>query len=416
MTGASRPNRLPARFLTLFLLVYAVQGVVFAYFINFNPTYMSAGGVDEQTVATVQTIALLPFILKFLAGPLSDRFPLLGLGHRRPYILLGLILQVLGLVGLASFTSLDGNVPLFAAVAVITVTGLALYDTCTDGWIIDLTPPPDRARVQGLVMGSRFLCATLFSLLFGIWLQRTGTGPGRGYAVLWACAALTLIPLVMAAFLSEPSRHLPDGAFDWRALGVLVRPRSLAVLAFGAFYAVVSYGVEINLPLFYHRLDYGEAAIGGFGASRNLGRAAGALLLPLGMLQLGRRWTMRIAVLSLAISQASQALGTSDAGPFVGALGFCFGAANGWTDALFYVLAMEASDPRLAASTYALFMAVSNLSVTGGKLFSMLIAVLGGSYSRAFVVAALITLPALAMIWPLSKPPRHEPVPEPPHA
>ena len=47
-----------------------------------------------------------------------------------------------------------------------------------------------------------------------------------------------------------------------------------------------------------------------------------------------------------------------------------FGAANGWTDAVFYVLAMEASDPRMAASTYALFMAVTNISVVGGSLFA----------------------------------------------
>lgn len=415
MTVAPHSDRLPAPFLALSLLVYAVQGVVFAYFINFNPTYMSAGGVDERTVATVQTIALLPFILKFLAGPLSDRFPLFGLGHRRPYILLGLILQAVGLLGLASLSGLEGRVPLFAALALITVAGLALYDTCADGLILDLTPPADRARVQGLVMGARFLCATLFSLLFGLWLQRTGNGPGRGYPVLWTCAALTLVPLALAAVLPEPARRPSGDAFDWSALGVLVRPRSLALLAFGAFYAVVSYGVEINLPLFYHRLDYGDAAIGGFGAARNLGRAAGALLLPLGLIRLGRRWTMRLAVLGLALTQAAQALGTPDAGPWVGVLSFCFGVANGWTDALFYVLAMEASDPRLAASTYALFMAVSNLSVTGGLFFGLLTSAFGGRYPPAFLAAALLTLPALAMIWPLARPPV-DPTTEPAHA
>ena len=60
-----------------------------------------------------------------------------------------------------------------------------------------------------------------------------------------------------------------------------------------------------------------------------------------------------------------------------------FGAANGWTDAVFYVLAMEASDPRMAASTYALFMAVTNLSVAGGSLFARLAASLGPPPSLA---------------------------------
>ena len=77
-------RKLAIPLLALALSAYAVQGVVFAYFINFNPGYMAAGGAPEESVSSIQTLALLPFILKFLAAPLSDRFPLLGLGHRRP--------------------------------------------------------------------------------------------------------------------------------------------------------------------------------------------------------------------------------------------------------------------------------------------------------------------------------------------
>lgn len=399
------PERVPLPLLSLALLVYAVQGLVFAYFINFNPTYMLAGGVSEPNVATVQTLALLPFIFKFLAAPISDRFALFGLGHRRPYILLGLFAQTLGLAGLASVDSLSGiNLLLFTGLAVCTVAGLALYDTCTDGLIVDVTPPGDRSRVQGLLMFSRFFSATVFSLGFGSWLEQTGTGPGRGQGVLWACSAFTLAPLLIAALLREPSRRHPEAHFDWNALGVLVRPRSLALIAFGTFYAVVAYGVEINLPLFYEHLEYGPSTVGRFGAARNLGRAAGALFMPLALRFLGRRWTLRIAVLGLAVSEGIQALGLPGAGLLVGSFSFGFGVANGWTESLFYVLAMEASDPRLAASTYALFMAVSNVSVTGGFFFGLLVALSGGNYPPAFLVAAFVTLLALAMIAPLSRP------------
>ncbi len=407
MVPTGRLDRTPARYLTLVVLSYAVQGVVFAYFVNFNPGYMMAAGVGKAAVATVQSLALLPFVLKFLAGPLSDRVNLFGLGHRMPYILIGLALQAGGLVAL-SWVDPGTHLPLFGAVAVLTVCGLALYDTCTDGMVMDITPPADRPRVQGLLLFSRFFTATIFSLAFGYWLDRTGTGPDKGHRVLWTCAGLTLVPLVMGAVLGEPRRRFGDEEFDWQALRVLLRPRSLALLAFGTFYAIVAWGVEINLPVYYEQdLGVDAKGIGIFGSLRNLGRATGGLIMPLGMAWLGRRWVLRIAVVALVLTEAGQAIvgGAWSAG----VMGFLFGLANGWTESLFYVLAMEASDPRLAASTYALFMAVTNLSVTGGFFFAKASELFGGRFRPTFVAAAVTTLFALALIRPLRNPPDAKP-------
>src|SRR5208282_3622560 len=100
---------------------------------------------DVESGADVQSLALLPFILKFLGGPLSDRFNLLGFGHRKPYIMIGLVVQSLGLLGL-SLMHPAGNLAGFTALALLTVAGLALYDTCCDGMVIDVTPPADRDR------------------------------------------------------------------------------------------------------------------------------------------------------------------------------------------------------------------------------------------------------------------------------
>ena len=137
---------------------------------------------------------LLPFILKFLGGPLSDRFNLLGFGHRKPYIVIGLVVQSLGLLGLSLIHPAD-NLAGFTALALLTVAGLALYDTCCDGMVIDVTPPADRDRVQGMLVASRAAAAMLCTLAFGFLLEFTGNGPGRGDPVLWICAALGIIPV-----------------------------------------------------------------------------------------------------------------------------------------------------------------------------------------------------------------------------
>jgi PAT family beta-lactamase induction signal transducer AmpG len=388
--------------LLLFALLYALQGVVVAYFFNYNQIYMEAAGVARATAADVQSLALLPFILKFLGGPISDRINLLGWGHRKPYIVLGLLVQSLGLLGL-SVTHPGENLAGFATLALLCVSGLALYDTCCDGMVIDVTPPGDRDRVQGMLVASRAAAAMLCTLGFGFLLQATGNGPGRGDVVLWICAALGVIPLVLALELPEPTRAADAERFDWRALEVLIKPRALVLLAFGAFYALVGYGVEINLSPFYSRvLQFREGTIGSLGSARYVGRVVGAALLPVVSTRLGHSWVLRTGLLALAASTAVQYAILS---PVEAAMaGGAFGAANGWTDAVFYVLAMEASDPRMAASTYALFMAVTNVSVLGGSLFARLETTLSTPAEPGYRLAFLITGAFVLLAWPLVRP------------
>ncbi|WP_422926982.1 MFS transporter [Singulisphaera sp. PoT] len=398
----SRQERVSPIYFALFASLYALQGVVVAYFFNFNQLYMIAAGVTEEHAAGIQSLALIPFILKFLGGPLSDRVNFFGFGHRKPYIILGLLVESLGLVGLAQLDPSRSSTS-FTIVAILTVTGLALYDTCCDGMVIDITPPTDRSRVQGMLVAARAIAAMVCSLAFGYWLDIKGIPTVRYHQVLWACAALGLIPLALAVRCQEPSRASDAERFQWAALKVLILPRSLVLLAFGGLYSVVGYGVEINLSPYYQSLHFNKSEIGRLSSMRYVGRAVGAALLTLASRRFGRGLILAFGIVSLAATTAGQAY----VGGFASATvqGFGFGLANGWDDAIFFVLAMEASDPRMAASTYALFMAVSNVSVAGGYLFSLMKSAFGGRYGSAFLVAAGLTLVSLALIPPLKRSP-----------
>jgi PAT family beta-lactamase induction signal transducer AmpG len=403
----NRPPRVGVIVLALFASLYALQGVVVAYFFNFNLTYMVNAGVPKDSAAGAQSLALIPFILKFLAGPISDRISLLGLGHRKPYILFGLAVQLVGLLALSwlnpaqSFTE-------FTIVAFLTVTGLAIYDTCCDGMVIDVTPPEDRARVQGLLVAARAIAAMVCSLEFGRWLDDPKGELGPFREVLWICAGLGIIPIVLALFVAEPIRSENTERFHWAAFRALIVPRSLVLLGFGALYSIVGYGVEMNLTPFYKSSGFKERAIGEFGATRYFGRAIGAASMTLASRRFGRGWILTAGIVALAATTIVQSWLAGVASTAIG--GFAFGAANGWNDAVFFVLAMEASDPRMAASTYALFMAVTNVSVLGGWLFSTLETAFG-RYPPAFAFAALAAMIALVSVPALSRPPaKPEPV------
>jgi MFS family permease len=269
--------------------------------------------------------------------------------------------------------------------------------------VVDVTPPNDRGRVQGTLMASRFLAATLSSLLIGAWLGRHQAAPANATAqVLWACAGLGLVPFALGVWVREPVRSGAAEQFQWAALGVLIRPRSLALLAFGTLYAMVTLGVEQNLPPYYSKtlgIDQGE--VGSLGALRNVGRALGGVCLAVLLPRLGRKGALVLAAVGVAGVVAGQAgaLGYGSAAT----LGLLFGIANGWADALFFVLAMEASDPRMAASTYALFMAVTNLSVLGGSVVALGVEQFG-TYWPAFVLSGAVALLNLLFVPALARP------------
>jgi len=388
--------------LSLFAAVYAVQGVVFAYFVNYMPGYMTAAGVARETVGTVQLIVMVPFVLKFLAGPVSDRFSLFGLGHRVPYIAGGLALQAAALAGLTRISPAS-SLAVSTTTALLAVLGMAVYDTCCDGLVVDVTPPEDRSRVQGILVASRFLAATVCTLGFGYWLRSSGNGPKRGDGVLLLSATLTLLPLGLLLFRRGTKPSGEAEAFQWAAFLVLLRRRSLLLLAFGALYSMAGYGVETNLEDYYKTaLEMNDWHVGRLGAVRNLGRALGAALVPLLIARVGRRAMLVAGTLALAASTAGQAL-ASGLGSSA-ALGLFFGMTNGWNDAMFFALAMEASDPRMAASTYALFMAASNVSIISGALFSRAVAELHGRYRPVLVLFSLLAIAAVPLADALGRP------------
>ena len=393
-------HRVPTLDLALFASLYALQGVVVAYLLNYNKKYMIDAGVDERAVATVQSAVLMTLVFKFLLGPLSDRFSPFGLGYRRPYVVLGLLLMSGALVGL-SLIDPARHLAAYAGMAVAAIAGLALFDTCCDGMVVDVTPAEDRSKVQGTLMVSRFLATMLCTYGFGAWIDSTGLGPGKSGGVLWTCAAMGLIPLALTLASREPVRAADAEEFRWSALGVMVRPKSLALMAFGALYGIIGLGVEFNLPLFYDALGFDQGDVGKFGAIRYLGRAAGALLLPVAAGRVGKASRLALGILAMAASASAQALVVDEWS--AGSLAFGFGMANGWNDALFCVLAMEASDPRMAASTFALFMAVSNLSVAGDALFAEALAMASKNYRAVLAGSGALAVGLLAFVPILSR-------------
>ncbi len=101
---------------TMFGLLYFSQGTILSYFTALNALYLLDNGLTMSDVGILGTIAMIPFILKIFLGFLSDKVNLFGKGHRKPYILIGLTIQIIFLL-VVSFINPKTHFSLFVAAA-----------------------------------------------------------------------------------------------------------------------------------------------------------------------------------------------------------------------------------------------------------------------------------------------------------
>ncbi len=397
--GGDRGPKLDRRHLILFAVLYAVQGIVVSYFLTFNGRYMANPSVlpdgekltlSMSQIGWCQTIATLPLALKFLFGLWADRFSFLGLGHRVPYILIGLGMQSVGLFGLTLFEPAR-HVTTFTALATIAVCGLCFYDVSCDAFAVQITPPADRSRVQGILQACRFVSTAFFGVAFGtIW--NWSAFPGQ--SVLWLCGLLPIPAAIYALTIAEPV-HVRS--VESLRLGVfrMFRNRSLwGLLIFSVIYAIVSFGVEAVLAFWFAvpLLAFSERALGFQSLGRNCGRALGAVLQARASTFNGVRKLVVAGIMGLSAATVLFAFVRGHASAMV--VGIVFGVAVGWLDALACSLAMDESDPDFPATSFSLIMAFQNLGILGSGLMNSLAA--GVGFEKAFMIAAATNLLGLA--------------------
>jgi PAT family beta-lactamase induction signal transducer AmpG len=378
---------------TMFGLLYFAQGAILSYFTALNALYLLSFDLTMGQVGLFSAIALTPFILKILLGIVSDKVNLLGRGHRKPYIILGLLVQA-GCLLIIPFIHPAVYFEVLAFLAFILMTGMALYDTCTDGLALDTTPPEDEGTVQGIMVAGRALGVVVISATLGLLAQLT-----NWTIVFWTLSIITLVPLALVLRVREPAR-LPERTFQWRAFRAFGRRQVIALALLGALYSLAIYGAnEIVNPFLEDQFGITYLAAGLYTAVWGVGVVLGGLTggrltdrVGHGSAALGAMIASLVTILALALIQNPLM-----AWPIV----FTFGLAFGYYDTVYLATSMDVTDLRIAASMFAILMAISNVGTgVGFAVSGSLVDSIG--YRMTFVVMAvlnLLTLPLLPLIF-----------------
>jgi PAT family beta-lactamase induction signal transducer AmpG len=345
----------------LFGLLYFVQGSALAYINNFQKPYLDSLDIKPGSIGLLTSILLMPFILKIFIGMLSDKVNLFRFGHRKPYILTGLILGTISFLAVSRVLP-DRNFLFFSALIFMGSLSVALFDTCTDGYAIEITPRKNYGRVQSIMISGKAVGFIILSLIFGYLVQLSSYS-----AIFIIIGLLMMIPLVFGLFAAEPEQIRKDYQFEWNAFRLMIKPAFIVFALFAVFYSIVSFGVDGLVTFFMSNdLDAPEKSIGQYGALRGAGAILGALAGGISMDRWNYRATAFITV--FIVSTGACLMGIASNISLVLSFAVIWGFAWGLQESVFFYLAMRLTDIRIAASMFAIMVALSNIgtAITNG--------------------------------------------------
>ena len=390
------PKNKFARYLT-FGSLYFTQGTILGFFAALNALYLLDNGLQMTDVGVFGFIALLPFVLKIGLGILSDRINLFGMGHRKPYIFIGLAVQFLCLVA-APFINPGTHFWGYVALAFTMQLGMALYDTCTDGLALDTTPTEEQGTIQVFMVGGRAVGSIIAASVVGFLAENVSW-----LAVFWVLAALTIIPLPFILFVHEDQREV-EKRFDWKAFTAFNKTTYLAgALGLLMFLIILGANQLVN-PFLQSQFEevslsqigmitslWGLGVVGGsFVGSWLLRRLAAKRALAVGV------FLLCIALLLLAYYIAPQ-FGLGLAIAFI----IFFGVAYGTYQTQYFAVAMRFVDPRIAASMFSILMAFTNIGQGIGMYLSGALADISGFRWTLVILFGvnLLVLPLLRLVF-----------------
>ncbi len=369
------------RFVTLFLL-YVAQGLPFGLIDYGLPAWMAQNGASAAAIGGVLAMIILPWTFKLPYGFIMDRYAFLAMGRRRPWIIVGQSGLVAALVVMAFTNPGVEQISLIAALAFAMGLGSAFQDVAVDGLAVDILPADEIERVNGYMFGGQAIGVAAGAALSGTLIAYHGL-PTAALALAAIIAAILILVLLVRerpderllpwtkGAASQRNLDLHHGAFGpiMRNLWAAMFTRNTLILVPGLLAVTAAWGIFLGLaPLFVTNiLGWEKATYSSWGGQANL--VAGlACVLFFGAAAShwgARRLFIASSLLAAAGAAAMVILEDQWTNPaiFIAAiflfttLAFLRGVTSG-------SLAMRLCNPAVAATQFAVFMAILNLGRT----------------------------------------------------
>ena len=369
------------RFGVLFLLYFA-QGLPFGLIDFALPAWLAQNGASAAAIGGVQAMVILPWTFKLAYGLLMDRYAFLAMGRRRPWIIAGQFGLAIAFLMMAYANPDVHEIGLIAGLAFALGLSSAVQDVAVDGLAVDILPIDEIERVNGYMFGAQAIGIAVSAALSGYLIAYVGLPA----AVLTLATIIVGILILVLIVRERPGERLlpwTTGASSQRnldlhlgAFGPIMRnllaamfTKQTLILVPALIAIVASWGIFLGLaPIFAANvLGWDKAIYSGWSGQASLvAGLAGALIFGL----ITARWGARRMFIATALMAAASA-------------GAMLTLQSHWTNPVFFIvaifvfnalvvlrgvasgsLAMRLCTPAIAATQFAVFMAILNLGRT----------------------------------------------------
>ncbi len=403
------------RLFTLFIL-YVAQGVPIGLFWFAIPAWMAANGADAADVGYVLGLTALPWTLKLVNGFIMDRYTFLPMGRRRAWIV-GAQLVMIALLLACAFSR-----PGVTDVLILGLAGFAVQmattfqDVAVDGLAVDIMEEEERARASGMMFGGQAIGIAMATALTG--LAISALGPAAAY-LLAAGFIAVITGYVIVLREREGERRLPWSSGTTHKRNETIQLGAWWPILKNTFRSVLLPVSLLWLPVllvrgFHYGMFTGMTPVIGAGElgwdEETITSLVGTAQLVAGILGLtlggwagdrfgAKRTTIAFFVLYMMMSATMFALRDSWSDPALFRV-FVFTWCS--LDILITVAALPISmrlcNPKVAATQFTIYMALSNFGISAGAWVFGFSAALGGLANMFVVVLGLHAAGLLLMV------------------
>jgi PAT family beta-lactamase induction signal transducer AmpG len=394
-----------------FCALYVAQGIPWGFTAVTLPAYFAGHNLDTAVVGTALSMTTLPYTFKIFWAPIVDAFPSKRFGRRRPWIIGAQLMMALTIGAMIAIPDLTRDLKLLAWMIFIHTIFNSIQDLSTDALAVDLLDEAERGRVNGFMYASKYFGGILGGAGMSKLIAWYGMRPALA-AQTAALLAIMLIPLLCRE--RPPGADVGDEAPPrvwqrfvrlWLDVVELMRSAGAKAAVLGAVMMSVSaigmgLMVAVAPVLFTQQLgwqydDY-AALTGGLGLAAGCG---GALLGGMLADKVGHRRLVAIATVALVFVWIGWAALT----PYwhdhrlVYTLAVIEPALQSVAIASLFAVCMDLSWPKIGATQFGIYMALSNASTTlGFKLAGWIGSSL--SFASIYVLAAVLQLALVAVL------------------
>ncbi|MBN1456679.1 MAG: MFS transporter [Sedimentisphaerales bacterium] len=156
------------KFARLFTLcaMYAAQGIPFGFVTRLLASYLvDEGGYDTAVVGKLTAIVTLPWVIKWIWGPVIDRYTYRPMGRRRPWILFAQLFMVITIAAMLLIPDVIKNINTLLVLVFINNVFASLQDVSVDALAVELLEEKERGLANGLMYGSASAGAAFSSIV-----------------------------------------------------------------------------------------------------------------------------------------------------------------------------------------------------------------------------------------------------------